>query len=30
MNLTNGGIPIFWGNSEKEKMIEFIHNPPIL
>jgi hypothetical protein len=28
--LTNGGIPIFWGNSEKEKMIEFIHNPPIL
>ena len=25
--LTDGGIPVFWGHSEKEKMIEFIHNP---
>lgn len=27
--LKDGGIPVFWGNSEKckEKIIEFIHNP---
>jgi len=27
--LKDGGIPVFWGNSEtyKENMIEFIHNP---
>ena len=25
--LKDGGIHVFWGNSEKEKIIEFIHNP---
>jgi len=25
--LKDGGIHVFWGSSEKEKMIEFIHNP---
>ena len=29
--LKDGGIPVFWGNSEtcKEKIIEFIHNPSV-